>query len=79
MNGYLKDSNGNKSSKRLWGTVCLVVGLTLAVSITAIYMIMAINKVSMDLTELSTIFYVVFGAGTTLLGTGVFEKKNGKA
>ena len=73
---YLQDNNGNKSSKRLWGTVCMIVGLTMAMSITAIYMIMAIGDVHLELGELNSIFYAVFGASTSLLVGGTFEKRS---
>lgn len=72
----LKDSNGKKSSKRMLGSICIGVGLLLALSVGATYVIVSLNgNTPPEISELRFIFTSVFSAGTILLGAGVFEKR----
>lgn len=69
-NEYLQDGKGNKSSKRLWGSICLGTGLLLGIGT----FIVAIRSPEIDISQLSFVFYTIFGTGTGLLGIGVAEK-----
>lgn len=62
--GFLKDSAGNFSSKRLAGFITLIAGV--AIAIYAIYK---------DPGQAGAVIWPVFGAATALFGAGVLEKK----
>lgn len=65
--GFLEDSNGDKSSKRLWGSILLAISIVL----TCFLFFISIYK-SDTVTAIKTLeFLFVSGAG--LLGIGVFE------
>jgi len=72
--GYLKDSEGNRSSKRLWGSIILGIALLMAVALFIVYLIQYNYYMATQIME--TLEYV--GAG--LLGIGIAEKlfKRGK-
>ena len=69
MNDYLQDTSGNKSSKRLWGSIILSVAivLSIAVVITSVYVG---NKIDDNVVSILNGFFIT-GAG--LLGIGVVE------
>ena len=69
MNGFLKDTDGNKSSKRLAGVCLLITGgaFLLALGITAIYKIVA------DPTTALAVGKTLIYTGAGLLGVGVAE------
>ena len=69
MNDYLQDTSGNRSSKRLWGSVLIgtAIVLSTAVVITSVYVG---NKIDDNVVS---ILESLFFAGTALLGFGVAE------
>lgn len=69
MNDYLQDTSGNKSSKRLWGSVLLGTAIVLStvVVITSVYVG---NKIDDNVV---TILNGCFLTGAGLLGIGVVE------
>ena len=69
MNDYLQDTSGNKSSKRLWGSIILSVGLLLSVAttITSVYENNPIDDSVVD------ILRMLFFTGGGLLSFGVVE------
>ena len=74
MRQVFKDKNNKDSSKRVWGVICLIVGLIMALTVCTVYMVMAFKGITIDMSQLTSVFTPVFGAGTALLGVGVFEK-----
>lgn len=74
-NKILEDKNGNKSSKRLMGFICMGTGLTMAVGVTLIYLIATLKGNEIDITQLRMVFTAIFTAGSALLGIGTFERK----
>ena len=74
-NKLLEDKEGNKSSKRVIGFICIGVGLLLAIIVTATYLIATLKGNEIDIEQLRIIFSSIFAAGTALLGVGTFEKK----
>jgi len=74
-NKLLEDKEGNKSSKRVMGFICVVTGLLLALIVSIIYILMAIKGTKLDIVPLGTIFASIFSTGTLLLGVCTFEKK----
>jgi hypothetical protein len=73
--GFLKDADGNNSSKRLWGSISMVLGLAMKVSISIIALTSLI-----PVAEVATRLPMALGAadgillaGTALLGIGVVE------
>ena len=81
--GFLKDANGNNSSKRLWGSLSMVLGLTMKVSFAVFALTPWIN-----VADVAVRIPVALGAadgilmaGAALLGFGVLEgfKIGGKA
>lgn len=70
MNNFLEDSAGNKSSKRLWGSVLLGTGILFS---TALFFYSLFKGASDANTALGIInIFLISGGG--LLGVGVFEK-----
>ena len=69
MNDYLQDTLGNRSSKRLWGSIILATAIVLAiiVVITSVYLG---NKVDDNVVSILQGFFLT---GTALLGIGVVE------
>ena len=69
MNDYLQDISGNKSSKRLWGSVLLgtAIVLSTAVVITSVYVG---NKIDDNVVSILDGCFLTGGA---LLGFGVAE------
>lgn len=68
MNGYLQDSSGNKSSKRLWGFIILGSAIFLSIFI-VIYDVFY----NVELTIGIEILKFMFTSGSALLGIGVAE------
>ena len=77
---FLKDQNNKKSSKRLWGSICVGTGIIMALAVTAVYLIAILkdNADTINIRQLRIIFNTIFTAGTLLLGAGIFEKSNKK-
>jgi len=75
---FLQDSKGNKSSKRLWGSILLTFGLVFS---TILFVFSLLAGAADPATAISIINIFLF-AGGSLLGVGVFEKgikhRNGK-
>lgn len=70
MTGYLQDTKGNKSSKRLWGSILLGTGLLFSV----ILFIFSLYKGAVDSVTALNIINIFLISGGGLLGIGVFEK-----
>ena len=68
--GFLHDHHGNRSSKRLWGSIILGLGLILAV---VLFGYSLIDKASDSQTALS-IIHIFFLTGGSLLGLGIAER-----
>ena len=73
--GFLQDSNGDKSSKRLWGSLSMILGLTMKVSFAVFALTPWIN-----VADVAVRIPVALGAadgilmaGAALLGFGVLE------
>jgi len=73
--GFLKDSDGNNSSKRLWGSISMVLGLVMKVSFAVFALTPWIN-----VADVAVRIPVALGAadgilvaGAALLGFGVLE------
>lgn len=71
---FLQDSQGNSSSKRLWGSIVLSVGLIFA----CILFAYSILEGARDPSTASGIINMFLIAGSSLLGIGVFEKGIGR-
>ncbi len=67
---FLEDSHGNKSSKRLWGSIILAFGILFAVVLFAFSLIYTSEGVGTCLSIID-LFFVV---GSGLLGVGIFER-----
>ena len=67
---FLDDINGNKSSKRLWGSIVLSSGIILAVTL----FVVSLFKGADDPTTAIKIINLCVVTGAGLLGIGVFEK-----
>jgi len=65
----LQDAHGNKSSKRLWGTILLAVGLTMH----TVLFVFAIQWGVKDPATASGVASTLVLAGSGLLGIGVVE------
>jgi hypothetical protein len=77
MNDYLCDHDGNKSSKRLWGTILLSNGILLKNAEWGIAIFKVAANAQMMMAASETLIY----AGAALLGIGVaelFAKKKDK-
>lgn len=66
----LEDSKGNTSSKRIWGSIILGLGMLLSV----ILFYFSIAKGAEDAATALGIINMFLISGSTLLGIGVFEK-----
>lgn len=74
---FLEDSTGNKSSKRLWGSIVLALGITFS----SILFFYSLYKIVADANTALDIIQTLITAGFGLLGIGVvefFKKKNDK-
>jgi len=69
-NNFLQDSKGNKSSKRLWGSILLSIGISFSVILFAY----SLYKGAADATTALGIINMFLISGGGLLGIGVFEK-----
>lgn len=70
MKSYLDDNYGNKSSKRLWGSILLIV----AIIFSSILFYFSLIKGAQDAVTASGIINMFFYCGSGLLGIGTFEK-----
>jgi hypothetical protein len=66
----LTDSRGNKSSKRLWGSILLTIGVIFSV----ILFVYSLYRGAADAPTALGIINMFLIAGGSLLGVGVFEK-----
>ncbi len=69
-NHFLQDSKGNKSSKRLWGSILLIVGVLFSVILFAYSLYQGVADASTALGIIN--MFLISGGG--LLGIGVFER-----
>jgi hypothetical protein len=69
-NNYLQDSQGNKSSKRLWGSILLSIGILFSMILFGFSLVNGAKDASTAL-GIINIFLI---AGGSMLGIGVFEK-----
>jgi hypothetical protein len=69
-NKFLQDSKGNKSSKRLWGSVLLGAGIIFS----TILFSYSLYQGAADAATALGIINMFLIAGGSLLGIGVFEK-----
>ena len=78
MSDFLQDNHGNKSSKRLWGSIILGIAVVMAIVLFgySLYQIVA------DASTAKSIIDMFLITGGSLLGIGVLEngifKKNDK-
>ena len=68
--GFLQGMNGEKSSKRLWGSIILGLGVFLGVNL---FYFAVFGKVNDSHTALIVV-EAFLAAGSALLGFGVFER-----
>ena len=73
--GFLKDADGDNSSKRLWGSISMVLGLAmkLSFSIIALTPLIPVAEVTTRLPMALGAADGVLMAGAALLGLGVVE------
>jgi hypothetical protein len=69
-NDFLQDSKGNKSSKRLWGSIILGTGILFSV----ILFSCSLFRGAADATTALGIINIFLISGGGLLGVSVFEK-----
>ena len=69
-NNFLQDSEGNKSSKRLWGSILLGSGIIFSIILFAY----SLYQGAADAATALGIINIFLIAGGSLLGIGVFEK-----
>ena len=67
---FLDDVNGNKSSKRLWGSIILGGGIVLAIVLFTV----SLFKEAVDPATAIKIINLCVITGAGLLGIGVFER-----
>ena len=75
MNNYLQDNKGNKSSKRLWGSICLGNGILLKNAewfCGLIGQALSVNQIAIMQQASSSLITI----GCVLLGLGVGESLN---
>jgi len=79
--GFLQDANGDNSSKRLWGSISMALGLAMKLTLTIIALtaLVPINEVTVRLPMALGAADGVLMAGATLLGLGVVEGFQPKA
>lgn len=70
MNDYLQDSKGNKSSKRLCGSILLLMGVLFSI----ILFYFSLHKNASDPITAMNLINMFLISGGSLLGIGVFEK-----
>jgi hypothetical protein len=70
MNKYLQDTKGNKSSKRLWGSILLSTGIIFSI----ILFYFSLFKGASDSITAMNLVNMFLISGGSLLGIGVFEK-----
>lgn len=76
-NKFLEDQSGNKSSKRLWGSVMLGLGLCFSI----VLFFYSLYQIAADSSTALNIIEALILSGTSLLGIGViefFKKKDDK-
>lgn len=73
--GFLKDANGDNSSKRLWGSISMALGLAMKVSIAIIALtsLIPVAEVAVRLPIALGAADGVLVAGAGLLGLGLVE------
>lgn len=69
-NKFLEDSQGNKSSKRLWGSILLAIGIIFSIILFAY----SLYRGAADAATALGIINMFLISGGGLLGIGVFEK-----
>lgn len=69
-NNFLEDAKGNKSSKRLWGSIILGTGILFSV----VLFFYSLSKGAADAATALGIINMFLISGGGLLGIGVFEK-----
>ncbi len=69
-NKFLEDSNGNQSSKRLWGSILLVTGIVFAATL----FVYSLRTGAKDAATALGIINIFLISGSGLLGIGAFEK-----
>ena len=69
-NNFLQDCQGNKSSKRLWGSILLGIGIIFSVILFAY----SLYRGTADAATALGIINMFLISGGGLLGIGVFEK-----
>jgi hypothetical protein len=69
-NNFLEDASGNKSSKRLWGSIILGIGILFS----AILFFYSLKIGAKDAATALGIINMFLIAGSSLLGIGVFER-----
>ena len=69
QHSYLEDSKGNKSSKRLWGSIMMVNGIIMSICLFA--WVLWRPEASYD--SAIRVMETVLAMGTALLGIGVTE------
>ena len=67
---FLRDSKGNKSSKRLWGSILLGIGIIFAATL----FIYSLSLGAKDASTALGIINMFLISGSGLLGIGTFEK-----
>ncbi|MHA1540287.1 MAG: hypothetical protein ACTSXQ_07415 [Alphaproteobacteria bacterium] len=67
---FLEDTHGNKSSKRLWGSILLGTGMSFSI----VLFIYSLSKGAADAATTLGIINMFLISGGSLLGIGVFEK-----
>ena len=70
INKFLQDSKGNKSSKRLWGSILLTIGVMFSV----ILFVYSLYQGAADAATALGIINMILISGGGLLGISVFEK-----
>jgi hypothetical protein len=70
INKFLQDSKGNKSSKRLWGSILLTIGVMFSV----ILFVYSLYQGAADAATALGIINMFLISGGGLLGISVFEK-----
>ena len=69
-NNFLQDSKGNKSSKRLWGSILLSIGIIFS----AVLFYYSLYRGAVDAGTALGIINMFLISGSSLLGIGVFER-----
>lgn len=75
-NNFLEDSKGNKSSKRLWGSILLIIGIIFAIILFAYSMVEGAKDAITALHIMNG--FLIGGCGLLGIGTAenlIFKKK----